>query len=169
MKKKEELVQILKETIGKNDVLFCDGEMDALVLFDFKELPSTNAAPVFGEIVRTQHVHLFGFAPLNPFKTFSVFGEVHSIQDGNILITCLSVPGLSGGAVVCDGTGGVIAYSAGAMTGSDKSTFGAYAFKLELLLAKLKTYKQATTSSTQETKNKRRRRKKQKTVRQKLQ
>jgi len=50
-----------------------------------------------------------------------------------VLITCLSIPGLSGGAVVCDGTGGVIAYSGGAQTGKDLSPFGAYAYKIDYI------------------------------------
>jgi len=130
--KTEKLTCLFEETIGEMDIKLCDGNMDALVLFD-KEIPNTLAAPVFGEITRSQRVHLFGFAHLGKHEWFSVPGEVHSVSDGNVLITCLSVPGLSGGAVVCDGTGGVIAYSGGAQSGNDESPFGAYAYRMDLI------------------------------------
>jgi len=53
-------------------------------------------------------------------------------------ISCPSIPGLSGSAVVCDGSGGVIGYCGGAQSGSDDSPFGAYGFQTSLILHALR-------------------------------
>jgi len=52
-----------------------------------------------------------------------------SVFPGHFMISNLSVPGLSGSAVVWDDNG-VIGYCGGASIASDKSPFGAYAYPL---------------------------------------
>jgi len=131
--KTERLEKIYGGVIGPEDIILCDGPGDALVLFDQK-FPGSTSAPVYAEISRSQSVHLFGFAPLGNHRWFCVAGEVQSIDVGTFLITCPSVPGLSGGAVVCDGTGGVIGYCGGGQGGSDGSFFGAYAFRIDMVM-----------------------------------
>jgi len=150
--KTEKLIHLFEEVIGKDDIKLCDGELDALVLFDKedKDVPNTIAAPVGNEIVRSQRVHLLGYAKIGAHEWFCVPGEVHSVTKGSVLITCLSVPGLSGGAVVCDGTFKVIAYSGGAEEGSDQSPFGAYAYRLDYIELKTESKQKSQSSEEQE-------------------
>lgn len=152
------MVEIYKGAIGKDDIIKCDGEADALVLFD-QEFDHLNSAPVCHEIMRSQAVHLFGFATLGDHCGFVVPGEVQSVGADNILISCPTIPGLSGGAVVCDGSGGVLGYAGGAQLVSDKSFFGAYAFRLEPIAHDLKKAKemddhQSSSASTKPDKKK---------------
>jgi len=114
--------------ICKEDIILCDGKADALVLFD-QEFNGFGVAPISSEIYETMKVHLFGFSRMFEHDQFIVPGEVTSVKRNSILISNLSIQGLSGGAVVCDINGGVIAYCGGA-TEKEKTPFGAYVFPI---------------------------------------
>lgn len=113
----------------KEDIVFCDGSADVLVLFD-RNFKGVGIAPVSAKIYEMMPVHLFGFAPHLNYFSFAVPGEVMSVGVGSFLLSNQSIPGLSGCAVVCDESGGFIGYCGGATTANDGSPFGSYAFPL---------------------------------------
>jgi hypothetical protein len=125
------------------DVIYCHEKRDALVLLDHV-IPNVSPAPIDSNVLETQHVHLCGFAKLEQDREhFFVAGQVKSVGLSDFNITCQSIPGLSGGAVVCDGSGGVIGYCGGARGGSDASPFGVYAFRADFILVALLERKEA--------------------------
>jgi hypothetical protein len=109
-------------------------------------IEGSEPAPISPLLTFNQKVHLCGFAKINSTTFFCVPGEVQSVEVSHFSISCGSVPGLSGGAVVCDSTGGVIGYCGGAQTGEDHSFFGAYAFPTSHIMTMLK----ASSSSSSE-------------------
>jgi len=129
MEKLEVLPDAARLIFTKEDIVFCDGNADVLVLFD-RNFKGVGIAPVSAKIYEMMPVHLFGFASHLNYFCFSVPGEVMSIGMGSFLLSNQSIPGLSGCAVVCDESGGVIGYCGGATTAKDGSPFGSFAFPL---------------------------------------
>lgn len=123
--------------LAENDITIAVGGRDALVIFDMP-IDGSEPAPISPILSFNQKVHLCGFAKIDHYTFFCVPGEVQSVEVDNFSISCGSIPGLSGGAVVCDSTGGVIGYCGGAQTGADNSFFGAYAFPTSFILGLLK-------------------------------
>jgi hypothetical protein len=124
----EPLQNLQNLKLQKEDIILCDGKADALVLFD-QDFIGVGVVPVSPELFTMMKVHLFGFSNMLGHDHFTVPGEVMSIKTDSILISNLSIPGLSGGAVVCDANGGVIAYCGGASE-KQKNPFGAYAYPI---------------------------------------
>jgi hypothetical protein len=100
-------------------------------------IDGSEPAPISPFLAYNQKVHLCGYAKIDSTTFFCVPGEVQSVEVSHFSISCGSVPGLSGGAVVCDSTGGVIGYCGGAQTGADQSFF-AYAFPTSHIITLLK-------------------------------
>jgi len=115
-------------------IAFCSGNVDALLL-DLPFCATVEGAPISHQILQSQKVHIFGFSSNFPgHNHYMVPGEITSVGAKDVLVSCSSVPGLSGGAIVCDGSLGVIAYVGGALSGKDNSPFGAYGFKVDSVL-----------------------------------
>jgi len=131
-----------KYKLADDDIVYCNELQDALVLFDTNFGLGLQPANVSLQgILITQHVHLCGFSTVTGADSgYNVVpGEVTGVELGKFSISCSSVPGLSGSAVVCDGTGAVIGYCGGALVAkSDKSPFGAYAFPASVVLLGLR-------------------------------
>jgi len=130
--KTEKLVLFHTTVLQAEDIIYCNGSRDAIVLFDML-IDGTSVAPVSQEIARREKVHLYGFAILDKkigVQPFVIPGEIMAVTGKNINLSCPSSPGLSGGAVVRDGVGGVIGYLGGGLSASDRSFFGSFGFTI---------------------------------------
>jgi hypothetical protein len=126
----KEFVGLTVETICAEDIKYISAKRDVIVLFD-KPFDNLLPAPVTPSIVPAQRVHLMGYATFDhQLKTFLVPGEVTNVSIDSFMISCLTIPGLSGAGFVCDQSKHIIGYSGGAVAGSDKSSFGSYAYPL---------------------------------------
>eukprot|EP01124_Arcella_intermedia_P021030 TRINITY_DN2875_c0_g1_i10.p1 TRINITY_DN2875_c0_g1~~TRINITY_DN2875_c0_g1_i10.p1 ORF type:complete len:355 (-),score=37.22 TRINITY_DN2875_c0_g1_i10:353-1417(-) len=129
-KKIEKIIPIQSFVIGKDDIIFCSGKQDVLVLFDIP-FDKMEAAPISLELRRSDRVHLYGFTHLStekPATSFVLTGEITRIEGVEMNISALTSPGLSGGAVVLDDTGFVVGYIGGSVLNPD--AFGSYAFSI---------------------------------------
>jgi hypothetical protein len=127
--KMEEVIEKYMEmTIEKDDIVLCDGDADAIVLFD-REFDQVGVAPVSASVFVTMKVHVFGFSNVIGHDHFVVPAEVTSVKTDSILISNQSVQGFSGATVVADINGGVIAYLGGGVA-KENDPFGAYSFSL---------------------------------------
>jgi len=129
--------EIFRGTVTTETIIFCDGRNDALILFDDLFGKTTVPAPVSSEMMRTQHIHLFGFTQLGEHNWFSSPGEIMSITGTQISISSLTIQGLSGSAIVCDKSGGVLGFSGGAQADKQRTPFGAYVYRIDYVYAEL--------------------------------
>jgi len=133
LEKPNDKYKILYEgVLTKEMIKYASGEYDTLIIYaEFGE-KEEDEAPISHGLIPTQHVHLFGFAKLFGHTYYCVGGEVTSVDTRTFYVNSSSISGMSGGAVICDGTSGIIGYIGGGLTSKDDS-FGAYCFRIDLI------------------------------------
>eukprot|EP01113_Clastostelium_recurvatum_P005478 TRINITY_DN1244_c0_g2_i6.p1 TRINITY_DN1244_c0_g2~~TRINITY_DN1244_c0_g2_i6.p1 ORF type:complete len:184 (+),score=0.42 TRINITY_DN1244_c0_g2_i6:602-1153(+) len=125
--------------LARENVAHCDAQSDAILfhLGKWGDCKGVEAAPCYPSRQVNQCVHIVGFAKWEDHETFSFPGEVTLVKRDSFLVTCPSLPGLSGSAVVCDEMGDVLGYVGGSALGGDSSFIGAYAYPIERMTCKI--------------------------------
>jgi len=117
--------------LTKEMIKYASGLYDTLIIYAKFGEKEEDEAPISHGLIPTQHVHLFGFAKLFGHTYYCVGGEVTSVDTRTFYVNSSSISGMSGGAVICDGTS-IIGYIGGRLTSKDDS-FGAYCFRIDLI------------------------------------